>query len=247
MAKKIIALWVLLPALMAFKWATPPGVVSYPGTLELIYIGPQSLPEAHVDEVYKVQANGKYFFTFPRVVIPSIQSMFLLQYTGIEKGEDVLDLGTGTGIQAIFAAQKAHSILATDLGEQAVKNARFNIKWHKLQNKIQVVRGDLFEPVPKDRKFDVIINNIDYPFNKKTQFLWEVHERFFRQVKNYMKPQGRIYYQSGWIENIQRIHNMAFNNGLFITEMHMVSAVAQNREPIVFVIRRMHTRRARED
>ena len=65
------------------------------------------------------------------------------------------------------AAQKASKVVATDLNQDAVDDTAYNAKFHDLTHKIETRQGDLFGPVKDDEKFDVIIFNIDYPFNEK--------------------------------------------------------------------------------
>ena len=162
--------------------------------------------------------------------------MFLLENTVINEDDVVLDIGTGAGIQAIFAAGKASKVVATDLNQDAVDDTAYNAKFHDLAHKIDTRQGDLFGPVNDDEKFDVIIFNIDYPFNEKSKALWEVHERFFREVKNYMKPGATIFYQAGWLWNIPKIIEMIESNDLIVKRMAMINAFKMNRQPIVFVL-----------
>lgn len=215
------------------KTIYPP--IEHPGNYELVYMEfidrtPPLLP------VRKVKAHYKYFYVNPGVVTPSIQSVYLLEHLIINKGETVLDIGTGTGIQAIFAAETASKVVATDLYQRAVDNAAFNIKGHNVGHIVEARKGDLFGPVKDGETFDVIINNIDYPWNEESSGLWKVHERFFREVSNYLNPNGRIYYQSGWIYNIPKIYDMVKRNGLKIMKIDMVAAPNHDREPMVFLI-----------
>ena len=207
-------------------------VIEYPGKLELVYYGYQ----LNNPSQYKVIAAGKEFFITKTTVVPSIQSMFLLENTVINEDDVVLDIGTGAGIQAIFAAGKASKVVATDLNQDAVDDTAYNAKFHDLAHKIDTRQGDLFGPVNDDEKFDVIIFNIDYPFNEKSKALWEVHERFFREVKNYMKPGATIFYQAGWLWNIPKIIEMIESNDLIVKRMAMINAFKMNRQPIVFVL-----------
>jgi len=207
-------------------------VVEHPGKLELIYYGYQ----LNNPSQYKVVANGKEFFITKTTVVPSIQSVFLLENTTINKGDVVLDIGTGAGIQAIFAAEKASKVVATDLNQDAVDDTIYNAKIHGVDHLIDARQGDLFGPVKDDEKFDVIIFNIDYPFNKADQGLWEVHERFFANVRKYMKPGATIFYQAGWLWNIPKIVDMVESNDFIINRMNMVYAFKMNRQPIVFTI-----------
>ncbi len=174
---------------------------------------------------YRVDVNDKPMFIFGETVMPSIQSAFLLEHLQFRKGDTVLDLGTGSGIQSLFAAWSGlpDKIVATDLGPDAVRSANYNVQYYKLQDKIEVRQGDLFAPLQKGETFSLIINSIDYPEDPKAvdHPMWPVHERFFAEVKNYLSPKGRIIYQSGHMENIERIRAMVAKNGLVIMEMHM--------------------------
>lgn len=210
--------------------------VVYPGELSLYY----TKLAVKDDEPFSVIANNKDFHVYGKAVKPSIQSMYLLEHGVINAGEIVLDIGTGSGIQAIFAADKAKHIVATDIGEDAVKSAQVNVKRFGLENKIDVRLGDLFEPLKRGEKFNVIINNINYPEdeNNKDDPLWEVHERFFRDVRKYLTHNGRIYYQSGFLFNIPRIQQMLDKNNLQIMAMKMQAAPLFKKELILYTIMR---------
>lgn len=204
--------------------------VTHDGEVKIIYYG-------HLlakPDTRKTAVKGKIFYTTGTTTVPSLQSVYLLEHTVIHAGESVLDIGTGSGIQAIFAAQKASKVIATDIDATAVEDARKNIARFGLQDKIETRVGDLFGPVKQGEKFDVIICNIDYPYDDESKGLWKVHERFFNEVRNYMKPNARIYYQSGWITNVPKIRRMANKNKLAIYTMNMFYAIEKNRQPIVF-------------
>lgn len=207
-------------------------VIEHPGSLELIYYGYQ----LNNPQQFKVEANGKIFFITKSAVVPSVQSIFLLEHTHINEGDTVLDIGTGAGIQAIFAAEKANKVVATDLNPDAVEVTKFNVDYHGLNDVIDVRQGDLFGPVHADEKFDAIIFNIDYPYNEKAKQLWEVHERFFSNAHKYMNPDARIFYQAGWLWNIPKIVTMIEKNGFIIWRMSMGNAYKMKRQPIVFEI-----------
>lgn len=219
-----------------------PGIISgynhivYPG--ELLLYHPKNIVKN--DESYSVIVNGRYFYVYGKAVKPSIQGLFFIENTRINEGDVVLDIGTGVGLQAVFAADKAKHIIATDIGKDAVRSAIVNVKRFGLEDKIDVRQGDLFEPLKKGEQFDVIINNITYPDEgyDESDPLWKVHERFFREVKNYLKKDGKIYYQSGFFYNLPRINMILKNNNLRISEMKMMFSESYNKEIIVYTIRR---------
>jgi len=209
--------------------------IEHSGNLKLAYHGliDQTPPLAPLQ---KVEAHNKFFYVTPGVVSPSIQSVFLLEHTIIEKNDVVLDIGSGSGIQSIFASDHAKKIVATDLSWAAVRNTEKNVEYHKVQDIVDVRQGDLFSSISPKEQFDVILFNIDYPENKKTEGLWKVHERFFNEVNQYLKPQGRIYYQTGRLRNISRTYNLLRKNKLRAIKMDMATTLYLNKDPIVLLI-----------
>jgi carbamoyltransferase len=70
---------------------------------------------------------------------------------------DVLDLCTGTGVQALAAARSARRIVCVDIGRRAVAMARCNAALNRAEN-VVVRPGNLFGPVRGER-FDLIVAN----------------------------------------------------------------------------------------
>jgi methylase of polypeptide subunit release factors len=68
-----------------------------------------------------------------------------------------LDIGTGTGIQALQTAAHAERVIATDISERALEFARFNAALNGIHN-IEFRQGSLFEPVAGE-SFDLITAN----------------------------------------------------------------------------------------
>jgi len=208
--------------------------IDHPGSLDLIDLGWQKTDPPGL----LVKAHTKYFLVFDGVTPPSVHSIFMLEHTQINPGDEVLDLGTGCGIQAIFAADKAKRVVATDIDMKSVNNTRYNVKRYELDKIIDVRQGDLFGPVKADEKFDVILLNLLYPFSESSSQMWGVHERFFKEVSRYLKPKGRVYYQAGLIRNIAHIQAMADSAGLRIMQMRMAYSPVYEVEPIVFMMQR---------
>ncbi len=77
----------------------------------------------------------------------------------VKKNDDVIDVGTGTGILAIAAALAgARSVLATDIDPIAVRIAGENAKINGLSDVIKTRQGDLLQGM--DAVADVVIANI---------------------------------------------------------------------------------------
>jgi ribosomal protein L11 methyltransferase len=74
------------------------------------------------------------------------------------EGANVLDFGTGTGILAILAEQLgAEHVLAIDLDDWSIENARENFLLNKCAN-IELVKAD---NIPGNKSFQIILANIN--------------------------------------------------------------------------------------
>jgi carbamoyltransferase len=70
---------------------------------------------------------------------------------------DVLDLCTGTGVQALRTARTARRVVGIDIGRRAVALARCNARLNGLEN-VVFRSGNLYAPVHGER-FDLIVAN----------------------------------------------------------------------------------------
>lgn len=69
-----------------------------------------------------------------------------------------LDLGTGSGIQALHASQHATEVVATDLNPRALGFARLTLVLSGAPQP-DLREGSLFEPIAEDERFDLIVSN----------------------------------------------------------------------------------------
>ncbi|WP_435846134.1 DUF7059 domain-containing protein [Streptomyces diacarni] len=69
-----------------------------------------------------------------------------------------LDLGTGSGIQALHAARFASHVTATDLNPRALRCARLTMALSGVPEP-EVRQGSLFEPVADAEPYDLIVSN----------------------------------------------------------------------------------------
>lgn len=116
----------------------------------------------------------------------TVMSLQALEKT-VKPGNRVIDVGTGSGVLAIGAALlDAKEVHALDLDDVAVTAARINVKLNKVQNKINVVHGNLLDTI--DEPGDVVVANI----------LAEIIMSFTDDAFQAVKP-GGIYITSGII------------------------------------------------
>jgi release factor glutamine methyltransferase len=152
------------------------------------------------ERVVVEQAAGKPILVLPQVMNPVlfVTGEFLagmLSPHWITPGTTVLDMGTGSGIGAVFAAQWARQVVAVDLNPAAVRCARINVLLHQLEDRVEVRQGDLFAPVQGER-FDLILFNPPYlcgqPQTDFERALWstDVIERFAAGLGEHLTKNG---------------------------------------------------------
>ena len=173
---------------------------------------------------YNVRVSGKNYRISEDVFNPKYYctSEFMAEHIEIAPGDEVLDIGTGSGIQAITAAEKAGKVVAVDINPAAVRSARENISANGMEDIVSVYEGDLFSPLSPEDRFNIILFTPPYlEGTPKTNFdhaLFdnnkELAGRFFSEAKNHIKPDGyiqmvyssiakpdealRISHESGW-------------------------------------------------
>ena len=106
---------------------------------------------------------------------------------------EVLDMGTGSGVCAVFAARHARRVVAVDINPVAARCADINARLNQLEHRIEVRHGDLFAPVAGEC-FDLILFNP--PFLRGAprddcDRAWrstDVAERFAAGLREHLKP-----------------------------------------------------------
>jgi len=129
---------------------------------------------------------------------PQEDSFLLQDFVKKRANGTVLDMGTGTGIQALTAARvsRVKKVIAVDVDSHAISFAKNNNK----HCKIKYLESDLFSRIG-NQKFDTIIFNPPYlPKEGKTQHLeleggkegHEVIARFLADARKHLAPKGNI-------------------------------------------------------
>jgi release factor glutamine methyltransferase len=85
----------------------------------------------------------------------------------------ILDLGTGSGNIPVALAHsiKGCHVTSVDISADAIEIAKKNAGKHKVETRIDFVQGDLFAPLPKGSKFDLIVSNPPYVTEAEFQAL----------------------------------------------------------------------------
>jgi release factor glutamine methyltransferase len=142
--------------------------------------------------------------TDDNVYIPAEDSYLLAENLEIKENQSVLEIGTGSGIVAMYASRFSDNITVTDINFDACELARRNFEANNIEN-IEILFGNLFEVV-ENRKFDVILfntpylpteddevleNNINYAFDGGLNGR-KIIDLFLNEVKNHLNDGGIV-------------------------------------------------------
>ncbi|MGN1167040.1 MAG: peptide chain release factor N(5)-glutamine methyltransferase [Lachnospiraceae bacterium] len=178
----------------------------------------QRIPLQHLTK--EQEFMGINFFVNEHVLIPRQDTETLVEEAlkVVEDGDRILDMCTGSGciLLSILMHAKADNIkgTGTDISEEALKVAKENAE--NLCIKTEFVQGDLFENIPPDRKFDLIVSNPPYICTSEIEKLEEevrLHDPyialdgkedglyFYRKIIKdsvlYMNRGGRLMFEIG--------------------------------------------------
>jgi release factor glutamine methyltransferase len=114
----------------------------------------------------------------------------------------VCDLCTGCGCIAVAIAKnfRGARIIATDISEAALRIAAQNVEKHQLKDKIELLCGDLFEPIVPHldvNKFDLIVCNP--PYVSRAEF-----EKLDKNVRNF-EPRLALFAGEDGLDTYRRI------------------------------------------
>lgn len=125
------------------------------------------------DEPYVQEFCGSTFEMLPGVFNPSYGegAGLLVAFLGVQKGEHVLEVGTGSGAVAIIAAKEAERVVATDISPVAVECARRNVARMGLKDKVDVRQGEVFKPLRAEERFSLILFNPPFMCGKPSDWL----------------------------------------------------------------------------
>lgn len=163
-------------------------------------------PGERVDDLhrnnYKIIQNTKKFCF-------GMDAVLLSGFVKVLPGERVLDLGTGTGIIPILleAKTKGEHFTGLEIQEESADMARRSVAMNKLEDKVDIVTGDIKEAseIFGLASFDVVTSNPPYmnhshgivnPAEAKAIARHELLctlEDLVRETARLLKPKGRFY------------------------------------------------------
>jgi len=148
-----------------------------------------------------IQAKDSYRF--------SVDSILLLNFIRLKNYENIIDLGTGSGIipLLLFGKKKGLSIYGVEIQKDLADMARRSVELNKLQNGITIIQEDFrnLKNNFKNQQFDVVVSNPPYISMGQGKINPSINKAIARHeikgdledmisVSNYLlKNKGRIY------------------------------------------------------
>lgn len=113
-----------------------------------------------------LQRGGYFIIQHPGRFCFGIDAVLLSSFARVAPGEDVLDLGTGTGVIPLLLAGKSEgrSFTGLEIQEESADMARRSVAYNGLEDRIQIVTGDIKEAarIFKPASFPVVTSNPPY-------------------------------------------------------------------------------------
>ncbi len=136
----------------------------------------------------------------------------------------VCDLGTGSGCIAVAISKNFSDarVIATDISAGALEVAARNVEKHQLHERIELLQGDLFEPLVRQldvTEFDLIVCNPPYVSSAEYETLarnvrdyepesallagadgLDIYRRLIEKVDQFLKPSAALMLEIGYAQ-----------------------------------------------
>jgi release factor glutamine methyltransferase len=166
--------------------------------------------------IKRVYFEKQAFDVCEDVYEPAEDSFLFAENLEIERGAEVLDVGTGCGILGIIAAEKGADVIAVDLSPYAIQSAKENASLNSVRNKITFLQAGLLTAFNEKARFDLILFNAPYlPSAEDEAESWIGHswaggvngrkviDRFIFEAPSHLKANGRILMMQSTLANAE--------------------------------------------
>ena len=169
----------------------------------------------------KVYFKDHVFLVDEHVYEPAEDTFLLAEKMTVTEDDTVLDMGTGCGILAVLAAEKAKSVLAVDINPYAIQCASRNAETNGVKERIEFRHGDLFQPINPNENFSLILFNAPYlPSEPDEEKSWvgkawaggsngrKVIDRFVMDAPSFLAAGGKIQLVQSSLSDVNRTIKM---------------------------------------
>jgi release factor glutamine methyltransferase len=169
----------------------------------------------------KAYFRDHVFLVDEHVYEPAEDTFLIAENMRVTEDDTVLDMGTGCGILAVLAAEKAKSVLAVDVNPYALQCAVKNAENNGVKERIDFRQGDLFQPIKQNERFNLILFNAPYlPSEPDEEKSWigkawaggrngrKILDRFVMDAPNFLAAGGRIQLVQSSLSDVNRTIEM---------------------------------------
>lgn len=146
---------------------------------------------------------------------PSTISTMLADALEVKEGDEVIDVGCGSGILSIVAAKLgAGRVVGVDTAPDVAEVASRNAARHGVSDVTTFMQGDLFDPIPEGEQADVIIGDVSgIPDPLADASGWfptrtgggprgsELPIRMIRAARERLRAGGRLFLPTGTLQD----------------------------------------------
>ena len=175
----------------------------------------------------KVYFRNTFFMVDEHVYEPAEDTFLIAERLAVTEDDVVLDMGTGCGILAVLAAEKAKRVVAVDINPYAIECAIKNAQTNEGKEKIEFRRGDLFQSIKQNESFNVILFNSPYlPSEPDEEKSWiakawaggpkgrQVIDRFILESPNFLADEGKIQLVQSSLSDVNKTIQMFHERSL---------------------------------
>lgn len=211
---------------------------------ELINKRKQGYPIQYI--VGKQEFMGIDFYVREGVLVPRPDTEILVEnvlkwvdkYSNKNDIITIVDIGTGSGAIALSLAYyiKNAIVYTVDISESALKVAEKNRNKLRLEDRVVLLKGDMFDPLEDlnlKGKVDIVVSNPPYiptddiPFLQKEVSVYEpstaldggkdglcFYRRIIPEAGRYLSHAGLLAFEIGY-DQAKAVENLVFNEGSF--------------------------------
>lgn len=203
------------------------------------------------DSPYWTEVSGKKFIVYPNVFSPKYfyDTEFFAKNISVQKDEEFLEIGPGSGVISVFMAIKGARVTAVDINPDAVKNTRKNAQIHRVDQRVGVYEGDIYSPV-EGKKFDTIFWNTPFGYTDEESITalekavfdpgYRSTKIFIENAKDHLKDNGRVLIGfSSTLGHIGKLKELIRHNGFTIRTVSSIESVETH--PVKFELFELRT------
>lgn len=159
--------------------------------------------QRNLQKPYYTNILGKRFIVYPNVFSPKhfFDTEFFAREIIVEKDEEFLEIGPGSGVVSVSMALKGANVTAVDINPDAVKNTIENARIHNVSDRVTVHNGSLYSPLGKQR-FDTIFWNTPFGYTENDNITvlekavfdpgYKSTKEFIEKAKDHLNDRGRL-------------------------------------------------------